>query len=283
MNRKLKEVVIGRPGVDGAGVSLVHVLSRRNLKDADPLLLLDAFRSDNPDDYTAGFPMHPHRGIETISYVYKGTMVHKDSLGNEDAVNDGGVQWMTAGSGIFHEEMIPARPYLLGVQLWLNLKAEDKMVDPAYHNISNIEEIHFDGGYVRLLAGSYKEHKGFQSAYQPVTYLDVRLNPGASFEIDLEEDDSVTLFALIGQAYVEGELIPNFAAGLVEDKGNKLVIENRSEEEAAILFFSSKKIDEPVAWPPGPIVMNSQEEIDQAHRDIKEGTFLRKKITMDRE
>lgn len=283
MNRKLKEVVIGRPGVDGAGVSLVHVLSRRNLKDADPLLLLDAFRSDNPDDYTAGFPMHPHRGIETISYVYKGTMVHKDSLGNEDAGNDGGVQWMTAGSGIFHEEMIPARPYLLGVQLWLNLKAEDKMVDPAYHNISNIEEIHFDGGYVRLLAGTYKGSQGFQSKYQPVTYLDIHLNPGASFETDLEEDDSVTLFALIGQAYVEGELIPNFAAGLVEDKGNKLVIENRSEEEAAILLFSSKKIDEPVAWPPGPIVMNTQEEIDQAHREIRDGTFLRKKITMDRE
>lgn len=282
MNRKLKEVVIGRPGIDGAGVSLVHVLSRRTLKDADPLLLLDAFRSDNPDDYTAGFPMHPHRGIETISYVYKGTMVHKDSLGNEDAVNDGGVQWMTAGSGIFHEEMIPERPYLLGVQLWLNLKAEDKMVDPAYYNISDIEEIPFDGGYVRLLAGSYKEHKGFQSKYQPVTYLDVHLNSGASFEIDLEEDDSVTLFSLIGESYVEGELISNFACGLVEDKGGKLVIENRSQEEAAILFFSSKRIDEPVAWPPGPIVMNSQEEIDQAHRDIKEGTFLRKKITMDK-
>lgn len=283
MNRKLKEVVIGRPGVDGAGVSLVHVLSRRTLKDADPILLLDAFRSDNPDDYTAGFPMHPHRGIETISYVYKGTMVHRDSLGNEDAVNDGGVQWMTAGSGILHEEMIPERPYLLGVQLWLNLKAEDKMVDPAYHNISNIEEIPFDGGYVRLLAGSYKNSQGFQSKYQPVTYLDVHINPGTSFEIDLDDDDSVTLFALIGEAYVGEDLIPNFAAGLVADGGNKLVIENKSEEEAAILFFSSKRIKEPVAWPPGPIVMNTQEEIDQAHRDLKDGTFLKEKITMDKE
>ena len=106
---------------------------------------------------------------------------------------------------------------------------------------------------------------------------------GNSFEIDLEDDDSVTLFALIGEAYVGEDLIPNFAAGLVADGGNKLVIENKSEEEAAILFFSSKRIEEPVAWPPGPIVMNTQEEIDQAHRDLKDGTFLKEKITMDKE
>lgn len=281
MNRKLKEVVIGRPGVDGAGVNLIHVISRRHMKDSDPLLLLDAFRSDNPDDYTAGFPMHPHRGIETISYVYNGTMVHRDSLGNEDPVNDGGVQWMTAGSGIFHEEMIPARPYLLGVQLWLNLSKKDKFAPPAYHNISDIREIPFDGGFVRLLAGEYHNSKGFQSQYQPVTYLDVHIYPGSSFEIDVEDDDSIVLFSLIGEAYVEGEKIPNFAAGLVEDGGKKLVIENRSDEEVAILFFSSKRIEEPIAWPTGPIVMNTQEEIDQAYKEIEDGTFLKEKITME--
>ncbi|MDO5028146.1 MAG: pirin family protein [Bacillota bacterium] len=280
MNRKLKEVIIGRPGVDGK-VSLVHVLSRRNLKDADPLLLMDAFKSDDPGEYSAGFPMHPHRGIETISYVYSGSMVHKDSLGNEDAVSDGGVQWMTAGSGIFHEEMIPAVPHLLGVQIWLNLASKDKMAQPSYHNISDIREIPFDGGFVRLLAGQYENSKGFQSKYQAVTYLDVHIYPGSKFEMDLEEDRTLMLFALIGEAYVEDQLIPNFSAGLGEDKGDKVVIENRSDQEVSILLFTSKKIQEPVAWPTGPIVMNTQEEIDLAYQEIEDGTFLKDHIDMN--
>jgi len=140
---------------DGAGVNLVRVLGNRTVQEYDPILMLDSFDSINPDDYTAGFPMHSHRGIEIISYVYRGFMTHKDSLGNEDTIGDGEVQWMTAGSGIMHEEKLPAAERLLGVQLWLNLPAKDKMVPPAYHSIKNpeIEEIEFDWGKLRLLLG----------------------------------------------------------------------------------------------------------------------------------
>ena len=132
MERKVEQQVRGFRTQDGAGVNLVRVLGKGTVSEYDPILMLDSFDSTNPDDYTAGFPMHPHRGIETISYVYHGYMTHKDSLGNEDTIGDGEVQWMTAGSGILHEEKLPASERLLGVQLWLNLPAKDKMVPPAY-------------------------------------------------------------------------------------------------------------------------------------------------------
>ena len=137
MDRKIRLKIKGYRAKDGAGVSLLRVLGHEMVYEYDPILLLDSFDSTNPDDYTAGFPMHPHRGIETISYVYRGKMIHKDSLGNEDTIGDGEVQWMTAGSGILHEEKLPASDRLLGVQIWLNLPAKDKMVPPAYKSIKN--------------------------------------------------------------------------------------------------------------------------------------------------
>lgn len=162
MERKIKQQVTGFRTQDGAGVSLVRVLGNGTVQEYDPILMLDSFDSTNPDDYTAGFPMHPHRGIETISYVYRGFMTHKDSLGNEDTIGDGEVQWMTAGSGIMHEEKLPAAERMLGVQLWLNLPSKDKMAPPAYHSIKNseIEEIEIENGKLRLLAGEYEGRKG---------------------------------------------------------------------------------------------------------------------------
>ncbi len=158
MERKISQQVRGYRTTDGAGVSLVRVLGNQTVQAYDPILMLDSFDSTNPDDYTAGFPLHPHRGIETISYVYRGYMTHKDSLGNEDTIGDGEVQWMTAGSGIMHEEKLPAAERLLGVQLWLNLPAKDKMAPPAYHSIKNadIEDIDFNWGKLRLLAGEFE-------------------------------------------------------------------------------------------------------------------------------
>lgn len=283
MNRKLNKIVEGQAGVDGAGVHLIHVLSRETMYDSDPLLLLDAFDSTDYDQYKAGFPMHPHRGLETISYVYEGTMVHKDSLGNEDAVNSGGVQWMTAGSGIFHEEMMPEVPKLFGVQLWLNLSKKDKWVKPEYKKIASedIEEIEFDGGYLRLLAGKYEDHKGYESKYRPVNYYDVHLKPNGKFELDIKDDDSVNLFSLIGEVYVDGEKLPNFSAGLTELGGDKLVLENKSDKEVSVLVFISRRIDEEIAWTPGPIVMNTQEELDQAYKEVKEGNFIKDDIEMN--
>ncbi|MDN5308427.1 MAG: quercetin 2,3-dioxygenase, partial [Eubacteriaceae bacterium] len=165
MERKIKKKINGFRTQDGAGVNLVRVLGHDTVSDYDPILMLDSFDSTNPDDYTAGFPMHPHRGIETISYVFRGKMTHRDSLGNEDTISDGEVQWMTAGSGILHEEKLPASERLLGVQLWLNLAASDKWVPPAYRSVKNseIEEIEIENGKLRLLAGQYETHQGYLS------------------------------------------------------------------------------------------------------------------------
>ena len=158
IERKIKNRVKGFRTKDGAGVSLVRVLGRQTIEEFDPILMLDSFDSENPDDYTAGFHMHPHRGIETITYVSRGKIVHRDNMGNDYEVADGGLQWMNSGSGVMHEERIPESDRLLGVQLWLNLPAHEKMSKPSYHGISNeeIEEIEIENGKLRLLAGKYK-------------------------------------------------------------------------------------------------------------------------------
>ncbi|MDY3118242.1 MAG: pirin family protein [Peptoniphilus sp.] len=283
MIRTIQRMVHGEAGVDGAGVHLKHVLNHSTVKDADPLLLLDAFDSKDPEDYVAGFPMHPHRGIETISYVVEGTMVHRDSLGNEDAVSDGGVQWMTAGSGIFHEEMIPPADHLFGVQLWLNLKKKDKFAPPAYVAIpsEDIQDIPFDGGYLRLLAGRYEGHEGHLSAYQPLDYYDVHIEPGKQFRTKVDNKASATLFALLGSPTVQGEAVTPFEAAILTE-GDEIVIDNDTDEVISVLVFISEPVEEPVAWW-GPIVMNTEKELEEAFEEMRKGTFVKEEITMSRE
>lgn len=278
MERKIKQQVRGFRTQDGAGVSLVRVLGNQTVKEYDPILMLDSFDSTNPDDYTAGFPMHPHRGIETISYVYRGFMTHKDSLGNEDTIGDGEVQWMTAGSGIMHEEKLPAAERMLGVQLWLNLPAKDKMAPPAYHSIKNseIEEIEFDWGKLRLLAGEFEGRKGYLSKYLPLNYYDVHLNPKASVIMNIENERSVMLFTLLGDAYIGGELVKEKTAVKLTS-GDQVEIK-ATEEKAQVLFISSKRLDDSVVWG-GPIVMNTKEELNKAIDDLKKGTFIQDKIS----
>ncbi len=273
--RKLEKIFPPEKAADGK-VTLYHVLSRHSMKNTDPLLLLDAFDSYDPEEYKHGFKMHPHRGIETISYVVSGSMVHKDSLGNEDEVTAGGVQWMTAGSGILHEEMMPSTKWLYGVQLWLNMSAEDKWSDPAYVAIASdeIQEEKFTGGYLRLLAGKYKNLTGYISKHQPVNYYDVHLEAGGSFSLDLDENSSLTLFSLGGEVEINGEILPYFHAASTTT-GSNIEIVNKTDKETSTLFFISERIDEPIAWRPGPIVMNTDEELDQAYREIEEGNFLR--------
>ena len=284
MIRKIKRVVRGEAGVDGAGVHLTHVLSRHTMHDTDPLLLLDAFDATDPADYVAGFPMHPHRGIETISYVVEGTMVHRDSLGNEDAVTNGGIQWMTAGSGILHEEKLPPVERLFGVQLWLNMKKEDKFAPPSYVAIGKdaIPEIPFGGGTLRLLAGRYKDREGHLSDYVPVDYYDVHIEPGKTFQTKVSETASVTLFALVGSPTVEGERVAHFDAAILGE-GDEIRIANDTEEEIAVLVFMAEPIEEPIAWWPGPIVMNTEEELKEAYDEIEAGTFIKDAIHMSRE
>lgn len=277
MERKVKKVVTGFPTTDGAGVSLVRVLGPDTISDYDPILMLDSFDSTDPKDYTKGFPLHPHRGIETISYVYRGQMTHRDSLGNEDTIGDGEVQWMTAGSGIMHEERLPASERLLGVQLWLNLPAKDKMVPPTYNSIkeNQIQEIPLEKGRLRLLAGKYKHYKGFQSRYLPLNYYDIHLEPGASLTINTKENRSIMLFTLSGTIMVGDKKIQEKTAVKLTE-GDRVSIETK-DRSAQVLYISSTLLDEPVAWG-GPIVMNSKEELKQAFSDLNAGTFIKKDI-----
>lgn len=278
MERKIKQQVRGYKTQDGAGVNLVRVLGNQTVQEYDPILMLDSFDSTNPDDYTAGFPMHPHRGIETISYVYRGFMTHKDSLGNEDTIGDGEVQWMTAGSGILHEEKLPASERMLGVQLWLNLPAKDKMVPPAYHSIKNsvIEEVELENGKLRLLAGEFEGRKGYISKYLPLNYYDIHLNSNASMVVNTDSERSVMLFTLLGDAYIGGELVKEKTAVKLTS-GDHVKIK-AADKNAQVLFISSTLLAEPVVWG-GPIVMNTKEELNKAFDDLKKGTFLQDKIS----
>ncbi len=278
MERKIKQLIQGFRTQDGAGVNLVRVLGYETLQEYDPILMLDSFDSINPEDYTAGFPMHPHRGIETISYVYHGYITHKDSLGNEDTIGNGEVQWMTAGSGILHEEKMPPSERLLGVQLWLNLPAKDKMAPPVYHTIKNekIEEIDLQNGKLRLLAGEYKDRIGYRSKYLPLNYYDVHLDPNASIVLNTERERSVILFTLLGEVSIGGEAVKEKTAVKLS-LGDYVEIKT-ADQNAQVLFISSVNLKEPVVWG-GPIVMNTKEELSKAFEELENGTFLQNKIS----
>lgn len=277
MKRTVKTTVKGFQTIDGAGVKLVRVLGNQTIKEFDPILMLDSFDSVNPADYTAGFPMHPHRGIETISYVSRGKMVHKDSLGNEEAVTDGEVQWMNSGSGILHEELVPASERLLGVQLWLNLPQKDKMSKPSYHGIkrADIPEISIEGGILRLLAGSYKEHQGYVGEHLPLNYYDLQLEAGAEITLTMGKDESVMLFTLIGDIEVDGQHIEEKTAVKLTE-GDSVTIKN-GDKPSQVLYIASKALNEPVAWA-GPIVMNTEDEVRQAFVDLRNNTFVKTKV-----
>lgn len=277
MKRKILEKTTGFRTTDGAGVNLVRVLSRSTVKSYDPILMLDSFDSTNPEDYMKGFPQHPHRGIETISLISRGNMVHKDSLGNEDAITDGEVQWMTAGSGILHEEMLPSSERMLGVQLWLNMPAKYKMAAPEYHSIKKeqIKEIPIKNGLLRLISGKYKDNQGFKGKYLPLDYYHILLEPNSKLTMEMDENKSVLVFLLLGDAKVADEYIDEKTAVKLSS-GTSLDIESLNRD-IQILYISSDKLDEPVSWG-GPIVMNTDKELDLAFKELKEGTFLKENM-----
>lgn len=274
MERTIEKTVRGYATEDGAGVKLVRVLGNRTVSDFDPILMLDSFDSRNPADYTAGFPMHPHRGIETISYVVSGAMQHRDSLGNTDTISDGEVQWMTAGSGILHEEKIPAAGRLLGVQLWLNLPAKDKMTRPAYHRVrrEDIPEVSVPGGKIRVLAGAYLGTAGYTAQHLPLDYYDVRLEPNASLRLETNPSRAVMLFTLEGSVTVGGTPIAEKTA--VRLSSGESVALHSDKTPACVLVMSSLALSEPVVWG-GPIVMNTRAELNEAFRELNSGTFLK--------
>lgn len=278
MERRVKKQVKGIQTQDGAGVHLVRVLGGTTIEEFDPILMMDSFDSVRPADYTAGFPMHPHRGIETISYVNQGKMMHRDSLGYEDQISDGEVQWMTAGSGILHEERIPEAKRLLGVQLWLNLPRQDKMADPAYHAIKReeIEEIPFDGGRLKLLAGAFGGRRGYLGGYLPLDYYDIYLEAGASITLPTKPDRFAMIFTLVGEVMV-GEILVKEKTAASLTRGDYAVLKGKARK-AQVLFISSKPLKEPVSWG-GPIVMNTGDELKNAFKELQNGTFLKKEVS----
>ncbi|MDY5003491.1 MAG: pirin family protein [Atopobiaceae bacterium] len=284
MFRHGTHVVKGYRTQDGAGVSLVRVLGAETAEAFDPFLMLDSFDSTDPDAYTAGFPLHPHRGIETVTYLAEGAIQHRDTMGFSDTIDAGEVQWMCAGSGIEHEEQIPPAKRLLGIQLWLNLPKKDKMAHPFYHAIhtGDIEEVHpAEGVTLRLLAGSYEDpagtqHKGFEGQHLPLDFYEIALEPGTKLNVPVNEDASVMAFTLEGSATIGG--LPLGAKTAIKlEEGDRVKIEADPDAPSHVLFLSSVALHEPIAWG-GPIVMNTEEELLAAFREIEQGTFQKEQL-----
>ena len=276
MLRKVLKQVQGFRTQDGAGVSLVRVLGNQTTDAYDPFLMLDAFDSTDPSDYVAGFPMHPHRGIETVTFLSKGTIVHEDHLGTKAAIHDGEAQWLTAGSGAFHSEMPQPSERMLGVQLWLNIPAKQKMTAaPFYHGIINseIQEFPLTAGKLRLIAGNYERHAGIQGKYLPLDFYDIHLGAHGSVTLHVPgENKSAMVFTLEGAATVSETSVPAKTAAKLGG-GDPVTIE-AGDKPIEILFMCSDRLNEPVAWY-GPVVMNTREELIQAFTEIDNGSFIK--------
>jgi len=278
--RKVHQVITGQATSDGAGVELVRVIGQPALMDLDPFLLLDAFRSDNPDDYIAGFPPHPHRGFETVTYLLNGRMRHKDNAGNEGVIEPGGIQWMTAGKGIVHSEMPEQQDGMLeGFQLWINLPGSHKMTAPTYqeHDAAHIPSESRNGTVIKVISG--KTSQGSEGPVsQPLTdplYLDVSLQPDTDFQEDITIGHNAFIYVIDGDVKLEDAEAARLS--LVRDQlavlsqGDTVVL--RSGDQATrFLLVAGKPLNEPVARG-GPFVMNTDAEIRQAFSDYQRGNF----------
>jgi redox-sensitive bicupin YhaK (pirin superfamily) len=282
--RTVQKIVSGQRTVDGAGVKLVRVLGLHDTKDFDPFLMLDAFDSSNPDDYTKGFPWHPHRGIETITYLIQGDIEHGDSLGNSGSILDGDCQWMTAGSGIIHQEMPKACKRMLGAQLWLNIPAKYKMADPIYGDIktANVPVIEENGNKIHVIAGNYSGAEGaFQGKYVKATYLDVEVAADQEWSFETEPENTLFIYIFEGQGIFDPQKDIDQPADLITAKqavlfgtGNIFWVKS-GHNGIRFILLSGKPLREPIAWG-GPIVMNTKAELDLAFRELDSNQFIKK-------
>jgi len=277
VQRKIKRITRGRNAVDGAGVKLVRVVGYNDSADYDPFLMLDAFDSSNPSDYIKGFPWHPHRGIETITYLMEGVIEHMDSLGNKGVIRPGDCQWMSAGSGIIHQEMPQPSKRLLGAQLWLNMPKVAKLSDPSYADIrsENIPVVSIPTGEVKIIAGSYEGTSGaFQGKYVQATYLDVWMKEKGTWRLETPYEDNVFLYLVDGSASVADSEPISMKTALLCTHGEEIVVSTTTG--VRFLLLSAKPLEEPIAWG-GPIVMNTKEELQKAFQELDEGTFIKHK------
>ena len=298
--RKIRKVLKSKPTIEGAGVHLKRVFGFSEVPMFDPFLLLDDFRSDIPDYYVKGFPWHPHRGIETITYILSGDVEHGDSLGNKGIIGSGDVQWMTAGSGIIHQEMPKGdeKGKMHGFQLWANLPSREKMMDPRYRDVTNeqIPEVKLPSGTtIKIIAGEVAGTKGpVQDIVIEPEYIDVTVPANSKFKHPTKHDHTVFAYIIGGQGYFSSKknssayestkttdldnqhdpFVDNETIVLFEN-GDE-VMATTEEQELRFLLISGKPIGEPIAWH-GPIVMNTQEELQIAFEEYKQGTFIKYK------
>lgn len=281
--RRLEQIVVPTPTRDGAGVELRRSIATPLLDHLDPFFLFDHFGSEDVDDYIAGFPMHPHRGIETITYMLDGSVAHRDSIGNQGVIGAGDVQWMTAGSGILHEEMPKVGPRRLdGFQIWVNLPASLKMTRPRYQDVAAAripEVVRRDGVRVRVVAG---EVEGTQGAVSEIhagpTYLDVTVPPEVRFEQPVPRGHTGLLYVFDGQVTVGDESdgarqVPSPRLAILGD-GDVVRVRASADRPARMLLLSAQPLGEPaVRW--GPFVMNTRAEIEQALHELRSGEFIK--------
>ena len=300
--RSVKRLVKSKPTMEGAGVRLRRAFGFGATTDYDPFLLLDDFRNERPEDYLPGFPWHPHRGIETITYVLAGTVEHGDSMGNRGSIGAGDIQWMTAGRGIVHQEMPTgdAHGWMHGFQLWANLPSSLKMTVPRYQDVKAKDvpvAVDDDGTEVRIVCGSYRGTRGpvDDVAARPV-YLDVSIPTGKRKKLPVETTSHAFAYVFAGTGKFcnasEPLAVPTEPAGWADttppseadnrtlvlfDRGDEVEIQ-AGDEGVRFLLISGQPLKEPVAWY-GPIVMNTQEELRHAFAQLKEGTFLRPDVS----
>ena len=298
--RPVKQILQAKPTVEGAGVKLRRAFGFGNTTEFDPFLLFDDFRNENPEDYLAGFPWHPHRGIETITYVLAGTVAHGDSLGNRGNLGAGDVQWMTAGSGILHQEMPKGDPHgrMHGFQLWANLPSSLKMTAPRYQDVAARdvpEVVDDDGTRVRIVCGSFWGKRGpVEGVAADPRYLDVFVPPGQQKRLAVETSRHAFAYVFEGSGTfrdasqpqeVRTERVgPADVPGVGETGNRSLVLFDNGDEVTVqagdqgirFLLVSGKPIEEPVAWY-GPIVMNTEDQLRQAYAELRDGTFIKER------
>ena len=296
--KKIDRIFPGNETIDGAGVRLRRMFGgHATATFTDPFLLLDHFGSDDPKEYISGFPWHPHRGIETVTYLMEGKVDHEDSEGHKGTIYPGDIQWMTAGSGIFHQEMprpldhknpeeamkITGMPNsVVGLQLWINLPANLKMATPTYRSITGKSTPMVDddsGNSIRIVAGHYGNHEGAFSGNARIDpiYLEVRMPEESEFRFEVRDHYTSIINTLTGRVYAGKDeiLVDPRSAVVFSQSGNEILVET-DEEKASFILLSGRPLREPIYWY-GPIVMNSQEQINEALLDLRRNTFVREK------
>ena len=278
--REVLRILKSKPTMEGAGVRLKRAFGYHEVPLLDPFLLLDDFHSDNPDDYIAGFPWHPHRGIETVTYMLQGKVRHEDSMGNSGVISSGDIQWMTAGSGIIHSEMPEQQDGLLwGFQLWVNLPASRKMMPPRYQEIKSdeIPIIEFGHGVTaRLICGRVKDHRGpVKDIVVDPLYIDFSLSPGGDVTVPVSPGHRAFAYIVEGDGLVLTNGETEVETGqLVIFKDGDVVKLRTSAGPLRCLLVAGKPLNQPVAWQ-GPIVMNTHGELQQAFDEFRNGTFIK--------